>query len=339
MRDGGTLRKDKLTWKDRWKIAGKVFVGFCCLVRPVERSIFIFSTRRSGSTLLMRVLHSQPGVDYIDEPLNLWRLHPHFWRLPHPPLGYFISLTDAEGKMLYSYLQDLLSGKLRFRQRGNLLRPGRTFLVRRFVVKNINATPLIGWFAEKFDADIIYLLRHPGAVAESLLRKGWNSTARVYMENSVYSGNLNAEQKELAQRIMEQGSPFQQCVLEWCLDNLYPLSVWRERTWLTLSYEELVMRPVETSQMLCQRLRLPDPERMWRVLWLPSRTTSVDSKRVIRVEGPGALVGRWLEHIDKGEIEGMRELLNSFGIEIYRADSPYPDKALCHFGTLAEEKL
>jgi len=339
VRDGGTLRKAKLTWKERWKIAGKVLVGFCCFVRPRERPIFIFSTRRSGSTLLMRVLHSQPGVDYIDEPLNLWRLHPHFRRLPHPPSGYFISLTDAEEEELYGYLEDLLNGKVRFRHRGNLLDPGRTFLVRRFVVKNINATPLIDWFAEKFDADIVYLLRHPGAVAESLLRKGWNSTARVYLENSVYSANLNTEQRGLAQRILEEGSPFQQCVLEWYLDNLYPLSVWRDRSWLTLSYEELVMWPQEISQMLCQRLRLPDPERMERVLRLPSRTTSVDSKRVIRAEGPGALVGRWLKQIDKGEIEGMEQLLNAFGIEVYRADSPYPDEVLCHFGPLAEEKL
>jgi len=339
MRYSGTLRKDKLTWKDRWKIAGKVLVGFCCLVCPVERPIFIFSTRRSGSTLLMRVLHSQPGVDYISEPLNLWRLHPHFWRLPHPPSGYFISLTDAEEERLYGYLRDLLSGKLRFRHRGNLLDPGRTFLVRRFVVKNINATPLIDWFAEKFDADIIYLLRHPGAVAESLLRKGWNSTARVYLEDSVYSGNLTAEQRELAQRILEKGSSFQQCILEWCLDNLYPLSVWKERPWLTLSYEELVMRPQEMSRLLCQRLGLSDPGRMQRVLQLPSRTTSVDSKAVIRAEGPRALIGRWLKHINKTEIEGMKELLNAFGIEIYRADSPYPIEVLCHFGPLAEGKL
>jgi len=339
MRDWGTLRKDKLTWKDRWKIAGKVLVGFCCLVRPIERPILIFSTRRSGSTLLMWVLRSQTGVDYLDEPLNLWRLHPHFARLPHPPSGYFISLTDAEKEKLYGYFQDLLSGKLRFRHRGNLLDPGRTFLVRRFVVKNINATTLIDWFSEKFDADIVYLLRHPGAVAESLLRKGWKSTAQAYLENSVYSAKLTAKQRRLAQKILVEGSPFQQCILEWCLDNLYPLSVWRERPWLTLSYEEMVMRPVEISQMLCHRLRLPDPERMWRVLQLPSRTTSVDSKRAIRAEGSGALVGRWLKHIDKGEIEGMRELLNAFGIEVYRADSPYPDEALCYFGPLAEEKL
>lgn len=330
--------KKGFKWRRGLRLFGKALVGYICFVRPSERPIFIFSTRRSGSTLLMWVLHSQPGVDYIDEPLNLWRLHPHFRRLPHPPSGHFISLTDTEEERLYGYLRELLSGKVRFRHRGNLLDPGRTFLVRRFVVKNINATPLIDWFTEKFDADIVYLLRHPGAVAESLLRKGWKSTAQVYLENSVYSTNLNAVQRDLAQRILEEGSPFQQCVLEWCLDNLYPLGVWRERPWLTLSYEELVMRPQEMSRLLCERLRLPDPKRMQKVLRLPSRTSSVDSKKVIRTEGPRALVGRWLKYVDKGEIEGIRELLNVFGIEVYRADSPYPDEALCYFGPLTEEK-
>ena len=339
MISGGTLRKDKLTWKDRWKIAGKVFVSFWCIVRPAKRPIFIFSTRRSGSPLLMRMCHSQPGVDYIDEPLNLWRLHPHFQRLPHPRSGYFISLSNAGEEKLYAYLKDLLSGKVRFRHRGNLLDPGRTFLVSRFVVKNINATPLIDWFAEKFDSDIVYLLRHPGAVAESLVRRGWKSAAWAYLEDEVYCANLTAEQRELARKALKKGSLFQQCVLEWCLDNLYPLSVWSERPWLTLSYEELVMRPLEVSWMLCERLRLPEPERMRKALQLPSRTTSVDSKKVVRAEGPGALVGRWLEQVDQREIEGMQELLNAFGIKIYRADSPYPAEVLCHFGPLAEGTL
>jgi len=338
MRDGGTLRKEKLTWKDQWKLAGKVLVGFCCLVRPVARPIFIFSTRRSGSTLLMRLLHSQPGVDYIDEPLNLRRLHPHFRCLPHPPSGRFISLTDAEEERLYGYLQDLLNGKARFRHRGNLLDPGRTFLVRGFVVKNVNATPLIDWFTVKFDADIVYLLRHPGAVAESLVRKGWKSAAKAYLNDDVYCEQcLTAEQERLAWRILEKGNPFHHYVLEWCLDNLHPLSVCRRRPWLTLSYEELVMRLQEMTRLLCERLKLSDPESMRRVLQLPSRTTSLDSKKVVQAQGPRALVARWLKHIDEEAIKGMEELLNAFGIEIYRAENPYPTEALCHFGTLAEE--
>ncbi len=47
---------------------------------------------------------------------------------------------------------------------------------------------------------------------------------------------------------------------------------------------------------------------------------------------------RWLEQIDKEEVDGMEQLLNAFGIEVYRANSRYPDEALCHFGPLPEEK-
>lgn len=335
VKSGGTLTKVDLTLRDRVKIFGKVLVGYLSVIRPKERPIFIFSTRRSGSTLLMRLLHSQPGVDYLDEPLNLWRLHPHFYRLPHPSFGYFISLSNAQEEKLYRYLQDLLSGKVRFRHRGNLLDPGRTFFVRRFVIKNINATPLIDWFAEKFEADIVYLVRHPGAVAESLVRKGWKSAAQAYLSNKVYRKQyLNSEQLRLAQAVLEQGSPFQQCVLEWCLDNLHPLSVWRERPWLTLSYEELILRPREMTKLLCERLRLPKPERMLNVLRLPSRTASIDSRRVVQTEGPERLVARWRERVDKAEIERMDELLTAFGVDAYTANSPYPAESLCHFGPL-----
>lgn len=93
----------------------------------------------------------------------------------------------------------------------------------------------MNWFTEKFEADIIYLVRHPGAVAESLVRNGLKSAAQTCLSDSIYcKTHLNSAQIRLAQEILEQGSPFQQCVLEWCLDNLHPLRVQRERPWLTL---------------------------------------------------------------------------------------------------------
>lgn len=336
LKDGGTLRKQKLSWQDRLKIAGKVLLGYICIVRPIGRPIFIFSTRRSGSTLLMNALHSQTGIDYIDEPLNLWRLHPYFQRLPHPPFGYFISLSFDEEK-LYTYIRDLLSGKIRFRHRYNLLGAGRTFLVRRFVMKNINATPLIDWFGTRFEADIVYLVRHPGAVAESLVRRGWHSVAEYYLNDEAYCNSyLNPRQRLLAYQVLERGSFFQKCVLEWCLDNLHPLKVLSEQPWLTLSYEELILRPDNMARLLCERLILPDPERISRALRTPSRTTSPDSRKDVQDEGPQSLVTRWLERVTQEDIEGMNELLTAFGIDIYKADDPYPSARLCHFGFLKE---
>jgi len=330
----GTLRKGKLSWPDRLKIVGKVLIGRLCVVWRTGRPIFLFSTRRSGSTLLMQLIHSQPGVDYIDEPLNLWRLHPHFQRLPHPPSGRFISVTSAHEEGLLGYVQELLSGKLRFRHRGNLVDAGRTYVVRRFVMKNINATPLIDWFAEKFDADVVYLVRHPGAVADSLVRRNWGSAAHAYLSDEEYCDRyLTCEQKRFAQDILDWGNPFEQCVLEWCLDNVHALSVWKERPWLTLSYEELVLRSAAMASLLCKRLELPDPEGMCRVLQLPSRTASLDSKRVVQADGPKQLVTRWLEHIPESETRTMSEVLAAFGIGVYKADTAYPLAALCHFGS------
>lgn len=205
-------------------------------------------------------------------------------------------------------------------------------------MKNINATPLIDWFTEKFDVDIVYLVRHPGAVADSLVRRGWKNAAQAYLENTVYRERwLTVEQRRLAQQILDKGSAFQQYVLEWCLDNLYPLRVYKKRSWLTLSYEELVLRTSKVVRLLCERLRLPDPERMLRVLRMPSRTTSVDSKRMVKTEGPGALVVQWLKHINQKEIESMKELLDTFKVEIYKANSPYPAETVCLFGSLVEE--
>lgn len=335
LKGAGTLGKSHLSWGEYLRIAGKKVVGYLCMVRPNQRPIFIFSTRRSGSTLLLQMLHSQPGVDYIDEPLNLWRLHPYLDRLPHPSHGYFITLTPDDEEKLYDYMQDLLTGRIRFRQRGNLLDPGRTFLVQRFVVKNINATPLIDWFAEWFDAYIVYLLRHPGAVAESLVRRGWGSATAAYLEDRLICKRyLSSELVRYAQRVLEQGDTFQKCVIEWCLDNLRPQAVWKERPRLTLSYEEVVLRPLKMSKLICDRLGMPNPMRMAQVIASPSRTATTYSRYDIVEKGPQHLVERWLGRIEKDNLKHMQEALDIFEVQVYKAHSPFPCPDLCHFGPL-----
>lgn len=284
---GGTLRKQNLTLSDVVRLMGKQVLGRFCVYRLSEKPIFIFSTRRSGSTLLMRMIHTQPGIDYVDEPLNLWRLHPHFRVLPHPPSGMFIKLDDSAQQQLHTYLDDLLSGRRRLRHRGNVLDSNRSFLVNRLVVKNINANTLVEWFSKSFDADIIYLVRHPIPAALSAIKRNWGNMAKDYLESEKFPRiHLDSGMVDFGWQTLKHGTQLQRYVLEWCLENLYPLQLSKDQPWLTLSYEELVFRPKEISRLICSRFGLPDSERMYKVVFSPSRTTTQKSKHSITKKGP-----------------------------------------------------
>lgn len=282
------------------------------------------------------MIASQPGVDLCNEPLNLWRYRPHFLRLPHPPRGRLISLNAAEGKRLRSYCEDLLSGRIKAFNTWNPFHSTWSFRVNRLVVKLLSANTLIDWFSGEFDIELVYLLRHPVPVALSCLKLNWGNDAGAYLDNPYFREHiLGSEKARFAGQVLAKGSPLQKYVVEWCFENLYPLQVYKERSWLVVTYEEIVSRPYPMSELLCSRLGLPDPKRMANTVFRPSRTTlRSESKQAISREGPGALVGKWLERVAPGELQAVQAILDALGIGVYSAQTPYPDAKLCHFGPL-----
>lgn len=321
----GSLRRESFTLRQVGRRLVQHALGQVPRYHLVDPPILIFTTRRSGSTLLLRLLYTQPGTDYINEPLNLWLPHPHYHRLPHPPVGKFISLSSEEEQRLAGYFDDLLRGRLRLRNQWNPFHPHYSFVVRRLVVKLLNANALMAWFARRFEARILYFVRHPLAVAESIVRQGWARIAEAYIQDPRFRARyLTGPRLQLAQDVLARGTPLQGFVLEWCLENIHPLQIWEEAGAHLLTYEHLVSRPEEESRRLCAVLGLPDPERMYRDIFAPSRTAAGETRHIIAREGPAALVARWQERVPREEMVVAQEILDAFDINLYRADDPYP---------------
>jgi len=326
--------------QDKVKAWGSFVLGQFHICRLREKPIVIFATRRGGSTLLAEMIACQSQVDYINEPLNLWRYSPYFYALPHPVRGRFISLKTEEERQVRAYFGSLLSGRVKAFNAWNPFRPTWSFRVHRLVVKLLSANTLIDWLSREFDIEVVYLLRHPVAVASSCLRLHWGNDAEAYLQNLYFREEvLGSERARFADGVLAKGTPLEKFVLEWCLENLYPLSVYRERPWLVLTYEEIISRPREISELICSRLGLADAERMAHMVLRPSRTTCFsESKETITQEGPAALLGRWRKRVSQEDLKGVQQILDALGIRVYQALSPYPAAELCHFGALGAEE-
>lgn len=331
---------ENISFSAKLKARGIFFLGHFHIYQLKKRPIFIFANRRGGSTLLAQMIASQPGVDLSGEPLNLWRYSPYFERLPHPPQGCFIHLTGEDEQKVHDYFEALLSGRLRGVSIWNPFSPLYSFRVERLVVKLLGANTLIDWFDHQFNLEIIYLLRHPIPVALSALNLKWGNNARAYLENEYYREVvLGKERAKSAEEVFQQGSPLQKYVLEWCLENLYPLQVYKRRSWLVLTYEEIVSRPYLMSKLICSRLKLPNPEKMTKTVFKPSRTTfQPGSKQTIMNKGPGSLVARWLQQVNSDDLLGIQKILDFFEIRVYQAENLYPAGDVCHFGSLESDE-
>ena len=311
MRSWGSIDK-QISFRDKAKALAIFLLGQFHIYRLREKPIVIFATRRGGSTLLMEMIASQSGVDFVNEPLNLWLYRPYFGRLPHPPRGRFISLSQEEARQVRSYFEDLLTGRIKAFNAWNPFLPTWSFRVSRLVVKLLSGNTLIDWMSEEFDIEVLYLLRHPVPVALSCLGRNWGNDAEAYLKNPYFREQvLGPERARFADEVLARGTPLQKFVLEWCLENFYPLQVYKERPWLVLTYEEVISRPKQVSELICARFGLPDPKRMALMVSRPSRTTFfADSREAIVKQGP---TGHARQVVKKGLSRGAQGCTGDLG--------------------------
>ncbi len=303
-----------------------------------EQNICIFSNRRSGSTLLMQMIYSQSGVKYVDQPMDSSRYSPYnkIFKDIYKNKEFFKDKNNLN--RLEKYFNDVVfRGNLKGYSQWNYFDNNYKFISDRLVIKILNALPLIGWFEEKFDIKIVYLVRHPIPTSLSIIQRNWGNTVEDFLQNPYFIKKyLDKQKHNFSLQILENGSNLENLVLEWCLNHLYPLSVLNDKKWLTITYEELVLRPKQMVGLIFDYLDLPDRERMFETILKPSKTTSSQSKKDIRSKGPSYLVNRWKEKIDENIETEVMSILEEFGIDAYKKGSTTPSDQLLHYGSIEE---
>ena len=293
--------------------------------RPDGRpNVFLFSTPRSGSTWLMELIWTQPGFKYVNEPLNL--INARVRR--HLGIGDWEELynVDATPK-LERYFRAFCDGRLGFANPNPLRRNYRP-VTHRIVFKEIHGgVDRINWFRDTFSARIVYLLRHPIAVSVSRERV---HTRRAFLDSD-YRRHLSREQLVFTEQTLQTGTELEVGVLSWCLQNMVPL---RDATddWAIVAYEQLILDPDPVIQYLCRKLELPDPERMWDRLMVPSIVKEKSSKETRQLLGDRdadkrpRLVDKWRDHLEEDDEIRAMKILEVFHLDHYRAGDVLPAK-------------
>lgn len=311
--------------------------SFAIVGEPRRRPIVIVATRRGGSTLLMEMLYSQPGVSYCDQPLDQWRYHHYQRRVPAAYLSQHMHSSTAAEAALYRYFDDLFTGRIRVHGQWNWFDRNYSFWVDRLVVKILNGHALIDWFAACFDVDIVFFVRHPIPTALSICQMGWATVAEAFLRNEKFcAAHLTKAQVSECWQVFHHGTPLEQSVLEWGLSNLYPLSVYQQRNWLTVTYEELMLRMDPICNLLAEQLMLPDPARMLEQGNRPSKNAKGISRSSILTDNAEKRLTSWCQQIAPSEVAAAMHIINDIlAIDAYQQDSPMPTSTLCHFGALA----
>lgn len=296
-----------------------------------RKNILLFSSRRSGSTLLSQIISGNPGIRYIDQPFDFYAWIGKDIKAQYLPSVYrsqFINLSETEELSVKKYTSLMLQGDLK--QLGGLEHFQFPFVANRTLIKICCASALINWFNVNFDVEIFYLVRHPIPTALSMVRNQWNQGGKLgeaYIVNDFFVDRyLSTKQVKLAKKILSEGTHFQQCILTWCLENLIPLK-YASPTLFKIRYEDLILNSANWVDIIAGKLELKNTKKMFKKTVKPSKSSYLSdnkTRKLISKNSKKKLLGKWKSQISREQIDDTKKVLDLFEISEYRADECLP---------------
>ena len=196
-----------------------------------RNSILVTSSGRSGSTWLAELVNYRNDYRMIFEP----------FRRDRSPIAKDIRFgLYLDPRARTAPEAPAIEAILRGRVRTPYSEQRNRRIARKRVIKDIRTTNLIPWLRASLpDLRIVYLVRHPLAVARSWTRLGW----RDYLEEFTAQPALMERLGEFGACIREitgTGTPFERHVLRWCCENHIPLHDVAKDEFHVVFYEDLL---------------------------------------------------------------------------------------------------
>lgn len=280
-----------------------------------EETFIISGDPRGGTTWIAEILTEIDNTLLVWEPLSPPMVKEireigFSFRQPIPE-----SKSWPEAQMLFSKILkgNLISGYLVQNQRFSDVRSKDKALV-----KFCRANQLLPWLVKQFHFKYppIYIVRHPCAVIASQLKQGgWDRIPAsfeipqcryddFYRKHETFLQTIDSKEKRLA--------------AYWCLCNQVPLNHPNNNvSWITITYESLVMDGRKELARIEKRWGLKLPESSYKLLDKASKTTVAGSPVL---EGKGSQLSYWQKQLSPKQIDDIFHVLDYFEINLYTRD-------------------
>ncbi len=268
---------------------------------------------RSGTTWLGEILDRHHDHRVIFEPLRASRVP----AVAHFAHGQYLR-PDEEDSRWVEPVERILRGRLRNRWADH---QNHVYLARRRLVKEIRANNLLKWLKTRFpEVKVVWLVRHPCAVAASARALGW----RHHLDDLLAQPDLVADHlRPLMPAIAAARTPMEQYVAQWCIETVVPFRTLAPADVCLVFYEELCRDPAREAARVLASVGQEADAALAGALDRPSKLARADSA----VRRGQNLVTGWTDKVARSDVEGAVALLEAFGLsEIYGAD-PWPDPA------------
>ena len=303
---------EKYTREWTRRLRARVLSGlYVDLNRDYRNSIFLAGSGRSGTTWVSDIINYKNEYRYVFEPF-----HPEKVEIcRHFSHKQYLRPEDRREEFVHP-AQTILSGALRSRWADRF---HSRFVSQRRLIKDIRANLMLGWIRANFpEMLMIFLLRHPCAVANSKIKLGWKPDINDLLSQKELVGDFL---EPFEDEMRSAKTDFERHVFSWCVENYVPLAQLEHGEVHLAFYENLSENPKGEVGRLFAFMGKDFDESIFERMKKPS-LLSREGSAVLSGE---RLADSWRKHVTTAQLERTIEILGLFGLDAVYSEKPMPD--------------
>jgi len=235
-----------------------------------RKPILVTGSHRSGSTWVGKMIALSPSVGYIKEPFNLEhrpgicsaKFDHWFTYITQENESQFYGSIDKTIRFSYNF-QEEVKAINSWKDILRLLRDYSNFYQYRIsharpLLKDPIAVFSAEWLAEKFDMDVVVLIRHPAAFVSSFKKKNWSfDFSHLLKQPLLMEKHLYPFETEIKESITKEYDAIDQASLLWKL-IYHVVGKYRDdhKDWIFTKHEDISLNPIASFQMIFNHLNL-----------------------------------------------------------------------------------
>lgn len=278
-----------------------------------DNTILLAGTGRSGTTWVSNLINFKNDYRYMFEPFHNQKV-----KIMQKNFEYRQYLNPNKlSENHYQLIKKVVQGKVR-----NLWidSHNRKLLSKHRLIKDIRANFILYYIYKYFpEIPIIFVIRHPCAVAYSKIKLGW----KIDLDNLLQQEQLNRDYlnpyRSFIKDVNKNGTDFEKHIVLWCIENYIPLKQFEDiDDILFLFYENLCLYPEQEIPRLFKYLGKQADDRVYSILNIPSQVTRKDSS----INVGENIIKSWGVKITLDQMERSKEILREFGLDtLYNTNS------------------
>lgn len=243
------------------------------------KNIFLYCSRRGGSTVLMQALAGSLKATYVDQPFSTYsaKNFEHISSIPKVSKSEMLYLDEEDENSLKKLILELSNGDKKYNSSYRPFAKDFNFFYDTVIFKVTNAKSYILKINEWFGPTNIIFLRHPLAVSLSCFQNGWGYTNHAFLNNRKFVQEcLTQEQYSYCKAITDNGTTKQKHIVNWFLDHAFILSNLPKDA-VVIKYEDLLTSPLSVANSIKETVTELDVGAFIKSLEKPSKSSKFSS--------------------------------------------------------------